>query len=486
MDAPISSDYMRQLAAVDDAHCKLARVDGSAFASYVIRDEESGDPIEQTQMHEEWHWLAEHSRRLLLWAHIEAGKTQQMAIARVLYELGRNPNLRVVICSNTHGQAAKICGAIGRYIEGSAELHRVFPDLRRAKGLPWNQAALHVERETKAKDPSVQVLGIHGNILGARIDLLILDDILDYENTLSPNQRDDLWAWYRSTLETRLTRRARVVCIGTAWHREDLMHRLATTHGWRALRYPVVDDSGASSWSRRWPDDRVEFARRTLGPVEFSRQLLCISRSDEDSRFKLEWIDMCRKRGEGKRLLPGLEVVPAGFSVYTGVDLGVRQTHGSALTVLFTIAVHPNEDRQVIGVESGRWAGNDIVERIIDAHNRYRGIAIVEDNAAQRFIVDFTRNRSAVPVRPFTTGKNVSHPEFGLESIAAEMGVGKWIIPTQAGRSDPEVEAWIRELLYYDPKGHPGDRLMASWFAREGARMTKPKGRRGRLDLLSR
>jgi hypothetical protein len=28
----------------------------------------------------------------------------------------------------------------------------------------------------------------------------------------------------------------------------------------------------------------------------------------------------------------------------------------------------------------------------------------------------------------------------------------------------------VKEVLYYDPKEHTGDRLMASWFAREGAR----------------
>jgi hypothetical protein len=33
-----------------------------------------------------------------------------------------------------------------------------------------------------------------------------------------------------------------------------------------------------------------------------------------------------------------------------------------------------------------------------------------------------------------------------------------------------EILDWISELLFFDPREHTGDRVMASWFAREGAR----------------
>ena len=77
---------------------------------------------------------------------------------------------------------------------------------------------------------------------------------------------------------------------------------------------------------------------------------------------------------------------------------------------------------------------------------------------------------------PFNTrgsGKvgNKNHPQDGVEGIAAEMANSRWIIPCDTeGKPSPEIEAWIQEMLYYDPRGHTGDRLMASWFAREGSR----------------
>jgi len=481
-----------QLAALDAAHCRLARTDANAFATYVLKDEETGGPILTNADQREWHTLFDQHPRLLIWSHTESGKTSLMSIGRVLFELGRNPNLRVCIVSNTDGQAQKICLAVQKYIEQSEELHRVFPELRRAPDMPWNAHHLFVERATQAKDPSVQTCGIHGNILGARIDLLILDDLLDYENTASPTQRNDLWGWYHSTLEGRLTQRSRVLCIGTAWHREDFMHRLAQSAAWVFRRYSVVDpETGQSRWPARWPSSRIEARRIALGPLEFSRQLLCVARSDADARFKKEWVDQCLRRGLGVPLIYALRQVPSGYKTYTGVDLGVRVKQGSDLTALCTVIIAPNGDRRVLDLEAGRWVGPEIVAKIEEKHHRYQSIVFVEDNAAQQFIVQFTKHKSAVPVHPFTTDGKKLHPEFGIEGLATEMANGKWIIPSvEAGghlvAAHPELDAWVNELLYYDPRGHAGDRLMASWIVREGARRTLPKVKFGRQNLTAR
>lgn len=477
----------RALAALDRMHCKLARDDANAFCSYVLRDE-AGRPVVQSTLHERWHRLLDSNRRALVWAHVEAGKTTQLSIGRVLWELGRNPGLRFAIVMNTAGQAERTMRTIVKYAEESAELRRVFPGFIRDPDAPGGMHCLYLKRKGRARDPSITITGLHGNVLGARFDRLILDDFVDYESSRSPAQREDTWHWYMSTLETRLTRDARVWCVGTAWHRDDFMHRFAKSPGVASRRYPVLDDMGRATWPEQWPEKRIAEKRAILGPVEFSRQLLCVARTDEDSRFRQSWIDACVARGEGRSLLRQLNEVPPGFRVYTGVDLATKKKgRKSDLSVLFTIAVHPNEDRQVLEVTSGRWGADEIVKRIIDTHRRFRSVVIVEDNATQQHIIDITRAVSAVPVQGYTTtGKVHRSPEFGIESMAVEFSNEKWIIPSDGGRVAPEIAAWIQELLYYAPPAHAGDRLMASWFAREAAGKIKTKVGRVALDMLRR
>ena len=111
----------------------------------------------------------------------------------------------------------------------------------------------------------------------------------------------------------------------------------------------------------------------------------------------------------------------------------------------------------------------------------------MENNAAQDFILQFARDRGSIPIRPFTTTAAAKHSvEFGVESIAAEMSAGAWVIPNHDGVMHPEVAEWVDEMLYYDPRAHTGDRLMASWFAREGVRLGAITAETGRLDLMRR
>ena len=210
---------------------ELARRDPDVFMSMVLQDEESGNVVQQGPYHSEWQKLITKQRRLIVWSHVESGKTQQLSIGRVLWELGVNPALRIVVVSNTGMQSQKLVKSVGEYIDQNEVLHEIFPDL--VRGGPWTSDNITVKRSTPAKDPSMQAVGMHGNILGARIDLLILDDVLDYENTRTDYQRREAQRWVESTLFGRLTRKARAVFIGNAWHREDMMHNFAMRPGWK-------------------------------------------------------------------------------------------------------------------------------------------------------------------------------------------------------------------------------------------------------------
>ena len=66
------------------------------------------------------------------------------------------------------------------------------------------------------------------------------------------------------------------------------------------------------------------------------------------------------------------------------------------------------------------------------------------------------------------------------------MSAGAWVIPNHDKVMHPEVAEWVDEMLYYDPRAHTGDRLMASWFAREGVRLGAITAETGRLDLMRR
>jgi hypothetical protein len=484
----IDRDAVEHLLAVEHVQLRLAREDSATFCEYVLRNEETGQRISNSANHERWHTLLNEHPRVVIWAHPEAAKTQQMSVGRALWELGRNPNLRIACVSNTDGQARKICIEVAKYITSSEQLHQVFPHLKPGTGAPWTSHQIYVARDTIAKDPSYQTCGVHGNVLGSRIDLLFLDDILDFESTRSSMMCETTNRWFMSTLASRLTANSRVAALGMIWNGEDLMHTLAGNPSYVSIKSPVLDPAGNSTWPEQWPLERIEKKRIELGPLEFDRQMMLRMIAETEQRFKPEWIERCKERGEGKSLCYALVRVPEGYTTFTGVDLAVQDKTGSDETVFFTIAVHPDGTRELLDITAGKLHGPEIVDLIIDVQRRYQSVVVVENNAAQDFIIQFTRERVNIPIQPYTTNARAHHPEFGVESLGAEMASGKWIIPNNGGVVHPEVGRWINELIYYDPRYHTGDRLMASFFAREGSRMTAPKRKAQtfHLDLMSR
>lgn len=462
-----------------------ARQDAHLFNLMVLRDEETGRPVAPGPVHERWHKVLDAHDRVVMWSHVEAGKTNQISVGRSLFELGKNPNLRIACISSSMELARKIVRSSAQYIEKSPELRSIFPQLvpARDRSLPWTAQAFTVQRDSYAKDPSFQACGLHGSIIGSRIDLLILDDILSQDNTHTEASREDAWRWVRGTLLGRLTQEARVWALGNAWHPRDAMHLLAELQGYYSQRFPVLDpETGESTWPGRWSLERIESKRQELGPLESGRALFCLARDEEESVFKREWIDTALDAGDGYELVDSLdseeEPLPPGYFVVTGVDLASRKTESADLTCLFTVLVHPDGKKQVLSVQSGRMAGPEIVKAIDDTYARFGGIVAVENNAAQEYILQFARKVSPAVLVPFTTGKNKVHPEFGILSVGAEMAGGQWIIPSAKRKTSKEVSAWVSEMLFYNPREHTGDRLMASWFARECARRVMAKMKR--------
>jgi hypothetical protein len=472
-------DQADELDAAMGVIIEAARADPAVFCQFVLRDEATGSPINLAPVHEEWHDILNQRNRVVIWSATELGKTAQISIGRVLWEIGKDPNIRILIIGAASGVAKKIVKAIKTYIEHSAEFRAVFPQVVPDKSDTtgrWRDDSFNVRRTTKSKDPTVQAVGYGGNVLGARLDLIIADDYLTPENTYSDHQRDKSHGWLKSVIEGRKTARARLWFIGNAWHLDDAMHRYAAEELTFSKKFPVRNDNtGASVWPEVWPDERIETEIKNRGPIESRRSMFCDPVSDADRRFKSEYIVKALQLGDGLELAWALSVVPNGYRTITGVDLAVSKKDAADWTAMTTIAVEERtSSRQVLDITAGKMDGPQIVQKIIEIHERYHSIVWVESNAAQAYIKQFVNDQSAVPVRAFFTGRNKIDPSFGIESLAVEMSQGKWVFPnhggTLTGRMDPEMRKLISELVRYDPASHTGDRLMSMWLAREGAR----------------
>lgn len=527
-----------QVLAIRQARIEVARRESSTFCEYVIRNEKNGAPIRQADFHEQMHRIMRVHRRVIMWGSPNTGKSLQMAVGWPLWLLGRNPELHIAIVQATDERAKKTVSALASYISvpstpGYAELHEVFPDLQQGDGI-WNKSALTVKRKTNARDPSVAAYSTGSTgILGARIDVLILDDVLTFENTRTPEQRLKVLEWIKSTLVGRVDPEHGIILfMGNAWHPEDAMHVLSRNDDgedamledddlgesaakaleslkalgaddadegkWVSARFPLRDEYGQTTWAEVWPQHALNKRARELGDAEAARQLDCTPTSDATSRFKREWFARCMAKGlygtrDGRPVLaryarPMVDVngvlEPAdGRAIYVGVDIGLEDD--GDLSAISALAVDHRGDVELMGIRSGHWKIDDFVSLIFRVYDDLKPRAIfIESNGAQRILARIVKGdlsglglqaprgiRSAI--RNFETGVIKHHPKWGVEGIGIELAAGRWKIPCgPAGELHPEIEAWIQDCMHYSPspKVHTGDRLMAVYIAWDGFR----------------
>lgn len=452
---------------------ELCRADVNTFCEYVMRDDQTGLPIEQSPFHIQFQSELTKHRQLVCMSHPDSGKTNQM-VGRILWEIGKNPNIRIMILYNAEDSASKTLSTIRRYIESSAELRMVFPNLKR--GETWKDDGIVVQRTAYSRDPTITAVGYNSRrIQGSRIDMLVIDDLLDAQVTATESQRRKLSSWVKNTVLTRITNDALIAFLTNAWHPRDLAHELVNERGWKMIKRPIRNPDGRIWW-HRWSEARLALIRKSLGSLEYARSYECDPRDDGARVFRAEHVDTALKRGQGYGFLRTLEIMPDNAIIVTGIDVaaGDDTKKQGAKTVITSVFFHPNQTRQIVRIRAGRWRARQILEEVtrvgqIFLRNHW---IVVETNNVQRWLLDLANEHHldvGVALVPFHTGRNKSDPVLGVASMAAEFEAHRWILPSSCEYEEEqeEVTSLVAQMIDYMPEAHTGDHLMSLWFARE-------------------
>src|SRR5262245_7046021 len=150
-----------------------ARTCPNAFAELCFTDP-SGGALRQGDVHRELQNFLSGHRRALVELPRDHGKSVQVC-ARLLWELGRDPALRIKVVCATEAIAAERCRFLRDSVATNCRLRLVFPELRPAR--PWEATRFTVRRPAEVIGPSVAGLGIGAASTGTRADLLVCDDV---------------------------------------------------------------------------------------------------------------------------------------------------------------------------------------------------------------------------------------------------------------------------------------------------------------------
>jgi len=312
-----------------------ARESASAFMEYCFVDESTGMPYKQQWFHDEWHEAWDKHQRVMVIAPRDHAKTSNV-VGRVIWELGRNPNLRTKIVCASDGKAKERLFEIDQHISGNDRVREVFPHLEPEPDSPWNAHHLVLRRTARHRDSSVEALGITSTVTGGRADLLVADDVVDRRNALSfPALREQIKQAWKSDWTNLLEPESRVWYICTLWSPSDLSHELMENRAYKVFRYDI-DDSFGSIWPGKWSEASLRTRYEDIGSIEFNRAFRNQAIDTESAAIQPGWFRFANLRNderfnkivESDRAVFITSYDPAGTPTgnkdqdYTGVCIG--------------------------------------------------------------------------------------------------------------------------------------------------------------------
>lgn len=476
-------------------------------------------------------------RRLLINTPPFHSKSTVVSQHYVAYRICMNPEIRVVIVSKTQKQAAKFLYSVKRILTERqfAELHAAYAPPggfkpQRAEGSVWAKTMIYVSGrgdeaiDPAGKDPTVEAIGIGGQLQGARADLIIIDDCEDPGNVAQWESHLD---WINEVVQSRLYS-GKIVVVGTRVAAQDIFsalrdgdNYLSGKSPWTYLGQPCVlefhDDP--KDWVTLWPRSTTPFdsedehatpdedglyatwdgpalnrIREGIKPRSWA--LLYMQQPvGEDATFHpscvMGSVDRRRKPGVmrpgewgGRREgMGGLHVVgsidPAGtgeaFILIYAIDRATRERW-----VLNAFMGNHTTPRWYADMIEGLTPEFNVTEWVIES-NGYSNWLIHDDR-----IVNYCRDRG-VRIMPHYTSRNKQDPDFGVASMAPLFGSLRRV--HEGGREvfagdntihlpDPEMSAGIKALCEQLIAWQPGklgknlrmDGPMALWFAEIRAR----------------
>jgi hypothetical protein len=225
---------------------------------------EGGEPRE---LHPAQTYERGKSNRIIVNTPPEFSKSTVITVDYVTYRIVKDPNIRILLVSKNQKMAVKFLYSIKNRLS-----HPMYSDLIKdfapAGGFKdtsetWTSDMIYLGQDARddgsQKDPTVQALGMGGQIYGARADLIILDDCVILSNAHEYDKQID---WINQEVATRLGSKGALLVVGTRVSPNDLYSELRKperySNGaspWTYLSQPAVLEFGddPSEWKALWP-----------------------------------------------------------------------------------------------------------------------------------------------------------------------------------------------------------------------------------------
>ena len=262
-------------------------------------------------------------KKLMIFVPPQHGKSELSSRRFPAFALGKNPNMRIALCSYSSDLASTFNRNIQTIIDDS-EYQEIFKNTKlngqnvstdTKRGALRNSTVFEIIGQTGF----LKTVGVGGSLTGTSVDLGIIDDpYKDRKEANSQTIRNGVWDWYVDVFKTRLHNNSKQLLLFTRWHEDDLAGRILAEESdeWEVVAIPCLKEStpplieavnindprelDEALWEEKHSAVEVR-KRREHNPMTFNSLYQQRPTSAVGNLFKREWFDLIALIGSGYR-----------------------------------------------------------------------------------------------------------------------------------------------------------------------------------------
>ena len=318
------------------------------------------------------------------------GKTRIGNIGFVTWKVLNDPDLRILIISDTDTHAVRFLGTIKVILEQHPLIKQYYGNPKSSK---WTDHELILGTRSQIfTEASISAMGMYsGAVTTGHYDIIIADDLINFDNSRTEGQRERSKEWFKTTLLPTLLPGGEIHCLGTRYHYNDLWQMVIDDLGYDTQIQRAIKEDGTSIWEAHMPlkdktvngrtIEGLETKRRRGGSIIFSLQYQNdVQLMKEGSIFRYDWFQF-------------YDAIPENLAMYMGVDPMISQKDTADYFVIVVVGLTANGDVYVLDVLRERLTFDQQVHAIKRKHDEWKPrVTGIEKVAYQEALVQHIRS----------------------------------------------------------------------------------------------
>lgn len=217
------------------------------------------------------------------WTPTHNSKSSLITLAFPMWLIFHNPNLDILIITNSGALSEKFGIQLREYIDEYGKYFNVYlSDVKKSSSY-----LMFCDKDKKLYNGSIRLVGKGGSITGTNADVLIIDDpYKGLEEEFTATALEKMNNYYDTIIEQRIEPHTIEVILHTRWNSFDLQGYLKEndSESYKFLELPAILDDGTPLWKERYTIEELEKKRERMG-VRMFNAIYQQTPMDEDSDF---------------------------------------------------------------------------------------------------------------------------------------------------------------------------------------------------------